>query len=190
MVPSMTTIREVSTGQETFIPFQVVDLLDGSSTVDPTKNYVKSQPVKPEPLRSDTSDPRGYNVLTYNKSYNALNSVFVDHPVLIESTPAYKYVVRLLRESVINDTMIVPTRFNISGTRLVYTCEDKTDTYQEFLDISEPLVETKELISAFLGDVRTDETHERCELVISDTIDRYGKGGIAAPQAEVFEPAT
>ena len=57
------------------------------------------------------------------------------------------------------------------------------------VDSSEARVEAKELVTAFLEEVRTDETLERCELVISDIIDRYGMGGIAALQAEVFEAA-
>lgn len=189
MVPRMNMIREVSTGQETSIPFRIVDLEDGSSTVDPMRNYARAQPVKPEPSRSDTSDPKGSNILIYNKSRYVLNSIFVDRHVLVESAPSYKYVVRLLRENVLNHTMIAPTRFNISGAELDYTNEDKADSYHDFVDISEARLEVKELVSAFLDDVRTDETLERCELVISDIIDRYGKRGIAALQAEISEPA-
>ena len=46
----MNTIREASTVRETFIPFLAFDLLEGASTDDPTKNYVTSQSIKPEPF--------------------------------------------------------------------------------------------------------------------------------------------
>ena len=186
----MNTIREASTVRETFIPFLAFDLLDGSSTDDPTKNYVTSQSIEPEPSQSDTSDPRAYNILRCNKSHNVLNAVFIGDPVPIQQAPVCKYVVRLLRENTINDTMIAPTVFNISGTRYINRPVVATDTPSLLDDISEACVEAKELVSAFLEDVQTEETLERCELMISDIIDRYGKGGIAALEAHVFdEPA-
>jgi hypothetical protein len=85
--------------------------------------------------------------------------------------------------------MISPPVFNISGWRSVNTRVDETDSHRILDDISEARVEAKEIVSAFLEEVRTDETLERCELVISDIIDRYGMRGIAALQAEVFEAA-
>jgi hypothetical protein len=183
----MNTIREASTVRETFIPFLAFDLLDGSSTDDPTKNYVTSQSIEPEPSQSDTSDPRAYNILRCNKSHNVLNAVFIGDPVPIQQAPVCKYVVRLLRENTINDTMIAPTVFNISGTRYVNRPVVATNRSSLLDDISEARVEAKELVSAFLEDVQTEETLERCELMISDIIDRYGKGGIAALEAHVFD---
>jgi hypothetical protein len=53
----MNTNREASTGRETLIPILVVGPPDGSSTDNFTENYVKVQPSKPEPMRSDRSDP-------------------------------------------------------------------------------------------------------------------------------------
>src|SRR5215472_14758865 len=111
MVPSMNTIREASTVRETFIPFLAFDLLDGSSTDDPTKNYVTSQFAEPEPSRSNTADPRACNIVAYNKSYNALNSLFIGYPVSVQKAPERKYIVRLLRENTVNDTMIAPIAF-------------------------------------------------------------------------------
>jgi hypothetical protein len=109
MVPRMNTIQ-------TFTPLQVFNLLDGSSTDDPAKNYVTSQPnYKPAPSRSDTSD---HNILRYNKAsqniHNYLNAVYVGDHVSVENE--CKYVIRLLLENAINDTMISPTRFSIPGT--------------------------------------------------------------------------
>jgi hypothetical protein len=170
---------ESSTDRETFIPFLAFDQLYGSSTDDPTKNYVTSLFIEPEPSRSNTSDPRACNILTYNKSYNILNSLFIGDPIPAPKAPSCRYVVRLLRENTINDTINVPIVFNISGT-----------TFNIPDDISEASVEAEELVAAFLEDVQTDETLERCELMISDIIDRYGKGGVAAVEAQVFdEPA-
>jgi hypothetical protein len=186
----MNTIREASTARETFIPFLAFDLLDGSSTEDPTKNYVTSQSTEPESSRSNTSDPRACNILTHNKSYNILNAVFIGDPIPVQNVPVCKYVVRLLRENIINDTMIAPIVFNISGATNIDRAVVATDTSSLLGDISEASVEAKELVSAFLEDVQTDETLERCELMILDIIDRYGKAGIAALEAQVFdEPA-
>jgi hypothetical protein len=182
----MNTIRDASTVRETFIPFMAFDLLDGSSTDDPTKNYVKSQFIEPEPSRSNTSDPRACNILTYHKCYNILNSVLIGDPIPVQKVPAYKYVVRLLRENTINDTMIVPIVFNVSGATFNKPVII-TDNSSSFNDVSEASVEAKELVSAFLEDVQTDEALERYELMISDIIDRYGQGGIAALEAQVSE---
>jgi hypothetical protein len=175
----MNTIRDAGTGRDTVLPLQVFDLIDGSSTGDPARNYAKS-----EPWRSDTSDPRGYNILTHGKAYNVINAnaVFVGDPVSVEHVLP-KYIVRVLRE---NETMISPPEFNLPRT--TNTREIKTESNSVLEDISEARVEAKELVSAFLEEVRTDEILERCELAISDIIDRHGKGGIAALQAEVFEP--
>lgn len=181
----MNTNREARTGRETFIPFLVFGPPEGSSTGYSIENYVKSQPSKPEPLRSDTSDPRGYNILTYQKSYD----VFAVIEAWVCNLPVSQSWVRLLSESVINDTMISLPMFSIAGWRSVNTPVDETDSHRILDDSSEARVEAKELVTAFLEEVRTDETLERCELVISDIIDRYGMGGIAALQAEVFEAA-
>jgi hypothetical protein len=184
----MNTIREASTVRETFIPFLAFDLLEGASTDDPTKNYVTSQSIKPEPSRSNTSDPRACNILMYNKSHDILNAAFIGDPVPVQRAPVCKYVVRLLRENIVNDTMIAPIVFNIPGTTRVRPVITR-DTSSQLVDISEARVEAKELVSAFLEDVQTDETLERCESMISDIIDRYGKGGIAALEAHVFDDA-
>jgi hypothetical protein len=167
----MNTIRDASTLRETFIPFLAFDLFDGSSTDDPTKNYVTSQFIDLEPSQSNTSDPRACNILTYNKSSNLRSSVFIGDPTPAQKAPACKYVIQFLRENTINDTMIVPIVFNISGTTFnspVIT----TDTSSLLDDLAEASVEAKELVSAFLEDVQTDETLERSELMISDIIDR------------------
>ena len=185
----MNTIQEASTERETFIPFLIFDLVNGSSTGDPEKNYVTSQTIKPEYPWSDTSDPKGRNILRHNKSHNILNTVVVDNPVLVAHAPVRKYVTRLLRERVINDTMVTPTVFNITGTKFVYSHQNKTDSNSKLDDIPAPRVEAKELVSTFREDVRTEGALDRYELVISDIIDRYGTRGIAALQAEVFEPA-
>src|ERR1700720_1406571 len=157
MVPSMNTIREASTVRETFIPFLAFDLLEGASTDDPTKNYVTSQSIKPESSRSNTSDPRACNILMYNKSHDILNAAFIGDPVPVQRAPICKYVVRLLRENIVNDTMIAPIVFNISGTTRVRPVITR-DTSSHLGDISEARVEAKELVSAFLEDVQTDET--------------------------------
>jgi hypothetical protein len=124
----------------------------------------------------------------YNKSHDILNAAFIGDPVPVQRAPVCKYVVRLLRENIVNDTMIAPIVFNISGTTRVRPVITR-DTSSHLGDVTEAHVEAKELLSAFLEDVQTDETLERCELMISDIIDRYGKGGIAALEAHVFDDA-
>jgi hypothetical protein len=110
----------------------------------------------------------------YNKSHDILNAAFIGDPVPVQRAPVCKYVVRLLRENIVNDTMIAPIVFNIPGTTRVRPVITR-DTSSQLVDISE--------------DVQTDETLERCESMISDIIDRYGKGGIAALEAHVFDDA-
>jgi hypothetical protein len=89
----------------------------------------------------------------------------------------------------INGTTNSPVLFNISGMKSINTRSDKTASYNLVDDNSEARIEVRGLVSAFLKEVQTDETLERCELVISDIIDRFDKEGIAALQAELFEPA-
>jgi HEAT repeats len=94
------------------LPLQVLGLPDWSSTDDPAKTYAN---YRPAPSRSDTSD---HNMLRYTKAsksvHNYDNVVYVGDRVSVENE--CKYVIRLLRESAINSTVISSTRFSISGT--------------------------------------------------------------------------
>jgi hypothetical protein len=110
MVPRMNTIQ-------TFIPLQVFDLLDRSSTDDPAKNYLASQlNYKPAPSWSDTSD---HNMLRYDKAsrnvHNYFNAVYVDDHASVQNECTY--VIRFLRENAKNDTMIGTTSLNVIVSR-------------------------------------------------------------------------
>lgn len=178
----MTTIRDASTGRDIIIPPHAFYPIDGSSTDDPARNYAKL-----EPWRPDTSDSRGYTVFfTYGMPHDVINANadFIGDPVSVEHV-LLKYIVRVLRGS---ETALSRVAFNVFETTSANTRSITAESTQVLEDISEARVEAKELVSAFLEEVRTDEILERCELAISDIIHRHGKRGIAALQAEVFEP--
>jgi hypothetical protein len=55
-------------------------------------------------------------------------------------------------------------------------------------DDPESRFETKQLILEFLNNLQTEESMENYELAISDIIDRHGRTGIAALEAQLFRP--
>jgi hypothetical protein len=109
--------RKASTSRETFLLFVVVDPLDPSSAGDLTKSYATSHPSRLEPVQSDTSKLGMQNILTYNETQALLNTSLIRNADTFEHVHVNKYGRGLLVEKVTSNTLISPTRFNISGTR-------------------------------------------------------------------------
>jgi hypothetical protein len=138
----------------------------------------------------------------YNTAGVAINTVFKFAGEATEACLVPHFTVLSTPTSVQDNPPQSPTSdtsiqkvISLAGYRhILRRVSSQADTFDENIpgllnDDPESRFETKQLILEFLNDLQTEDSMENYELAISDIIDRHGKTGIAALEAQLFRPA-